>query len=222
MVDFKKAFNFVNHSILFYKIIKSGLNGCCVKLLQDMYSKLKCKVKVNIFLYKWIKDRSGTNQGGPLSPNMFRFMLADLINYLHLDCGIVLDDEVIAHILWADDLVLMSDTPGGLQRQLDGLFLFCSKYQLIVNELKTKIMIFWKPCSYDFMFNGTRLDIVDKYKYLGTIVNTVQNSRGNVFSKMAEYSVDKANEATFGLYRKCRSLGYLTPQIGTYMFNTYV
>ena len=49
----------------------------------------------------------GTHQGGPLSPNMFRYMPADLKKYLKLEHGIVLDDEVLVHIFWADEMVLM-------------------------------------------------------------------------------------------------------------------
>ena len=77
-VDFKKAFNFVNHKVLFYKLIKAGINGRILKLLRNMYGKLKARVKVNQCLYEWIIDKSGTNQGGPLSPNMFKYLLADL------------------------------------------------------------------------------------------------------------------------------------------------
>ena len=52
--------------------------------------------------------------------------LSDLSKYLNKEFGIVLDDESIAHKLWADDLVLIADRPTGLQRQLDGRFEFSS------------------------------------------------------------------------------------------------
>jgi len=108
-----------------------------------MYSKIKARIKVGNWLYCWLKDESGTNQGGPLSPNMFRELLCDMKTFLDEECGIVIDDEeILVHMLWADDLILMADSEIGLQRQLDGLYNFCSKYQLIVNTLKTKIMMF--------------------------------------------------------------------------------
>ena len=172
MVDLKKAFNFVSHSVLFYKILKSGLAGRCVRLLRDMYTKIQARVKVENLLYEWVKDLSGTNQGGPLSPNMFRFMLSDLSEYLDAMDGIVLADEVISHILWADDLVLMSDSQEGLQRQLNGLFKFCSRFQMVVNQTKTKVMVFGKGSknTNNFTFNGEQLEIVKEYKYLGVII----------------------------------------------------
>ena len=40
-----------------------------------------------------VRDECGTNQGSPVSPNMFRLMLADLKLGLDSECGINLDDE---------------------------------------------------------------------------------------------------------------------------------
>ena len=45
MDNFSKAFNYVNRSILFYKLIKSGYKGKVLNLLQDMYSKIRCGIK---------------------------------------------------------------------------------------------------------------------------------------------------------------------------------
>ena len=81
-IDFKKAFNYVNHNILFYKLLKANLTGRFLNILKDMYSKTQATIKVNNLLYDIIKDKCGTNQGGPLSPNLFRFMLADLSDFL--------------------------------------------------------------------------------------------------------------------------------------------
>ena len=39
-VDFKKAFNFVHHDMLFYKLIKTGMTGRFINTLKDMYSKI--------------------------------------------------------------------------------------------------------------------------------------------------------------------------------------
>ena len=149
-------------------------------------------------------------------------MLADLKKYLHIAHGIVLDDEVLTHILWADDLVLLSSTAEGLQQQLNGLFTFCQKYQMIVNEMKTKVMIFGKPVTYVFKFNNTILDIVQDYKYLGVVLSSIKNCRGNIYKKMVDYTVDRSNRANFMLYRKTKSIGHLPCQIGSYMFNTHV
>ena len=222
-IDFKKAFNFVNHTILFYKLAKAGITGRALNLLRDMYSKIKAIVKVKNRLFEWIKDYCGTNQGGPLSPNMFRFILTDLREFLDIEFGIVLEEETIAHLLWADDLVLMSDSQVGLQTQLNNLFKFCSKFQMIVNETKTKIMVYG---NYDedttFTFNDKTLEIVDEYKYLGVVLNSCRNIRGNIFKKMIPYITEKGRKATFATVKKCRSLGFLSPKVALQLFDSNV
>ena len=52
MVDFKKAFNFVNRTILFYKLIKTGVQGKVihVNVPRNMYSKIKARIIVESFL----------------------------------------------------------------------------------------------------------------------------------------------------------------------------
>ena len=223
-VDFKKAFNYVNHKMLFYKLIKQGIRGRFLNILKSMYNKLKAVLKINQSLYDWILDKCGTNQGGPLSPNMFRYMLSDLRNFLEETFGIVIsDEEILIHILWADDLILMSDTMEGLQKQLDGLFKFCSQFQMIVNELKTKVMIFGKQTGNPrFKFNNKYLDIVKQYKYLGCIFSESKIITGNIFRDMPEYVSEKGMKASFATLKKYSSLGRPTPKVSLHLFDTFV
>ena len=222
-VDFKKAFNYVNHNILFYKLIKNGLKGRFINVLKNMYSKAGAFIKVNNKVYQWIRDTCGTNQGGPLSPNMFRYMLKDLKMYLKDKHGIILDDQVLVHILWADDLVLFAESSEGLQEQLNGLYRFCSKFQMIVNEIKTKVMIYGtndNNCS--FKFNNKTLQIVEEFKYLGVIFNSTRTLKGNIFKQMWPYVSDKATKCSFSISRKCACIGHLTPKIAFQLFDSYV
>ena len=223
-VDFKKAFNYINHVILIYKLIKLGMSGRFVNIIKSMYSKIKGIIKVNNRLYNTIDDTCGSNQGGPLSPNMFRYMLSDLREYLDITCGINLDGTMLVHLLWADDLVLMSPTAEGLQKQLNGLQCFTSKFQMIVNEVKTKVVIFGnlKTEMPVFTFNQKKLEIVDDYKYLGVTINSVKTSRGNLFKTMVDYICDKSSKAIFHVYNKCKPVGRATPSLSIKMYDSYV
>ena len=221
-VDFKKAFNYVNHNVLIYKLLKHGMSGNFVNLIRDMYTKLKGTVKVNNMLYDTILDSCGTNQCGPLSPSMFRFMLGDLKHYLHSKHGIVIGNHVLVHLLWADDMVLFADSPSGLQEQLDGLFKFCSRFQMIVNELKTKVMIFGNEKDrLQFNFNNKCLEIVSEYQYLGVIINSVKTLRGNLFKEMYTYVSDKAKRSCFSNFNKCKDIGQITPKTLCHLFDVY-
>jgi hypothetical protein len=223
-VDFRKAFNYINRKILFYKIIKSGKLGRTINLLRNMFNKTRARVKINGSFYDWITDLCGTNQGGPVSPNMFRVMLSDLKEFFHAKHGIVISEiEILTHILWADDLVITCECEQGLQEQLNGLSLFCSKFQMIVNEDKTKVVIFGQRTGNEkFSFNGKTIDIVEKYKYLGSIFNTIFRSSGNPCREMPTYLAEKALKASFATLKKVSSAGFITPQIGLHLFDTCV
>ena len=90
-------------------------------------------------------------------------------------------------LLWADDLILLSDSVSGLQKQLNGLFRFCSDNMMIVNEMKTKVMVYGPDNrNVVFKFNGKTLDIVDQYKYLGNITKSIKNMEwGYVWRKLS-------------------------------------
>ena len=45
-------------------------------------------------------------------------------------------------LMYADDLILMSESAAGLQKQLDALASFCEERQLTVNLNKTEVVVF--------------------------------------------------------------------------------
>ena len=116
-VDFSKAFDIINRNILFYKLKSNGWNGRVIDTLWSLYTKNHFRVKRNNGeLSPVIPNQSGVNQGGISSGLLFRRYMADLGNYSNSECGIVISDEILVHLLWADDLVLFSDTKQGLQK----------------------------------------------------------------------------------------------------------
>ena len=136
---------------------------------------------------------SDVNQGAILSPFLFTSFLADMVEYLDKKVGIQLDDDTtLTHLLWADDLILFS-TPEGLQCQIDKLFTYCCRWQLIVNTAKTKIMCFNRPTRRKeqhtvFYFNDEEIEIVPKYKYVGCVFSSAEN----VFNNHVKYTLEKA------------------------------
>lgn len=76
--------------------------------------------------------------------------------------------------MYADDLILLSETKEGLQKSLNALAKFCKDWGLDVNISKTKVMIFNKSGknlnhNHNFTFNDCDLEVVNRYRYLGII-----------------------------------------------------
>jgi hypothetical protein len=107
----------------------------------------------------------GVKQGCPLSPLLFGLYLDGLEK--HLDA---LDgdnpphsvDIVVKLLLYADDLALMSETPQGLQKQIDVLSEFYVERQLVINVSETKVVVFEK-CR----------NVTPKFTYKGTTIERV-------------------------------------------------
>ena len=73
-------------------------------------------------------------------------------------------------LLYADDLILMSESAAGLQKQLNALASFCqSQRQLTVNLSKTKVVIFEAQHGTvpDFVLNGA---VVERWTATSTWV----------------------------------------------------
>ena len=116
----------------------------------------------------------GVKQGCPLSPTLFGIYIDELETFLHEHTqetdGCLLHHVLISILLFADDVVLLSSSPKGLQRQLDALALFCDLRKLTVNLSKTKVMIFngvKKTSHFRFLFKGEEVEITSTYTYLG-------------------------------------------------------
>ena len=80
-----------------------------------------------------LKNKMGVNPGGVLSGLLFRKNLCDLGNYLKCEVGICIDQNILVHFLWTDNLTVISNTVAGLKK-IDGLFKFGSENQMGINQ----------------------------------------------------------------------------------------
>ena len=77
---------------------------------------------------------------------MFLWFVEDLEIYLQTrpDSGLCINDINIMLFMFADDMVIIGDSPEELQAILNTLHDYCSKWGLEVNTVKTKIVVFHK------------------------------------------------------------------------------
>ena len=222
-IDFSRAFDLMSRHILFYKLIKSGLHGRVINTLRSLYNKTCFRVKHGGYASESIHQVVGVNQGGNASPIIFRKYMSDMRDYLDENTGVVLShDEILLHLLWADDLILTSTSIRDAQSQLDGLSKFCSKNKSIVNAIKSKCMIFGQMESAELYFNGDALERVNEYKYVGNIVRSVTRAHCDVFAANYEYLYDKAKRSIFSMKKKTKTMGPLSPKISVYLFDSLI
>ena len=102
----------------------------------------------------------------------------------------------MSSIVYADDLVLISESAIGLQNSLNILSCYCDKWNLTVNLDKAKSMIFNKAgrklTRESFLYKNNRIDLGVKYKYLGIIFKT-----SGIFTNAVELLCKKATKSLF-------------------------
>ena len=82
------------------------------------YQNSKTKIKLLNKLSQAMDVTTGTEQGHPLSPELFKCFLGDLSHQLDEALGVKapsLDGKRITHLLWVDDLVLTALDKQSLQ-----------------------------------------------------------------------------------------------------------
>ncbi|NRB81826.1 MAG: endonuclease/exonuclease/phosphatase family protein [Saccharospirillaceae bacterium] len=166
-VDFKKAFDSVCREALFYKLAMSNIRGKFYNVLRHMYSHSTGQIKLSNHVSNTFSVSNGTEQGHPLSPDLFKLYLHDLSPLLEFDDCPELLDKIISHLLWADDLIILALNEETLQNQLTALNNFCTKWGLSINVSKTKLMVFNETTKNSNVNAGNSNSNVENFFYIG-------------------------------------------------------
>ena len=200
-IDFRKAFDTVCHDGLLLKLQRAGINGKIYDLIKSMYQNPTSKVKCKNTLTDAIEIKQGVHQGNVLSPLLFNIFINDIGNSLLLHDAPIVHDSKVNHLLYADDLVLLSTTEEGLQRNIDKVHEYCKQWGLVINTDKSKVMAFSKERitginknKFRFAIGNDDIEYVSQYKYLGVIFTS------NAKFSVAENTLSmKASRALFSI-----------------------
>ena len=218
-VDFTKAFDYINRNALYYKLHKQQMGLKMLKIIVSMFEKAQAKVHQMGNLSAPIDSVFGVLQGGILSPKLFNEFLSDIPKYLKAADGLEIAGTIFTHLLYADDIVLISESAKGLQNSIDSLHSFCAKWHLIVNTAKTKVMQIGPKNATNFLYNNQNIENVETFKYLGHTIT----SHKHIHKKMPEYIATQSQKALFALYGRMKpSMGHLPPPLAIKMFDSYV
>ena len=168
-------------------------------MLQALYDKHEVYVRVSDGLLQPIQTTIGLKQGCGISPLLFNLFIDKITTIFDKTCDPVsLGGEDLSCLLWADDLVLLSSSPEGLQNAISKTYHFYNDLGLQMNTKKTKVMIFnsrgIKITKYNFWVDSCPLEIVEEYQYLGIKFKP----SGSFAFAVGELS-DKANRAWFAI-----------------------
>lgn len=197
-IDPKGAFNTVHHSLLWQRLSQLGISSKIINILRSFYDIARVSIKAGTNTTPEVKVTRGVLQGEVLSGLLFILFIGDLGDFLRdRGCrGLSIDSKTeVLSLDYADDIVLVADTPTEFRKLLDALELYFNQKQLIVNVEKTKIVIFKKnksvkPSFKSFKFVEQKIDVVDKFTYLGLPLTSTFS-----FKETVDYFISSANTA---------------------------
>jgi len=173
-VDFRAAFDSIDRRTLNYKFSNIGISTAFLNVLQSLYTDNLATVWDREHLSEWLTTKAGVKQGCLLSPLLFSLFLNDITDCL--PCGIQICGCSIKALLYADDIVILAESPVELQTMINALHKCCLLWGLLVNTEKSKVLIFkrhWRRLDQNEKWNlgPIQLEIVKSYKYLGVWIH---------------------------------------------------
>lgn len=172
-VDFSCAFYLLPRNSLFYKLSCFGLSSKVIRVLQKLYENTSSRVWDNKSLSDDFLVNIGVKQYCLLSPLLFSLYLNDLHEVL--PGGVSVAGTIVKILMYADDLVFLSDCPTKLQCMIDHLHSYCTVWGLKINLNKSKIVVFREgskiSSNMKWNYGENPIEVLNEYKYLGIILN---------------------------------------------------
>ena len=189
-LDLSKAFDTVNHIILFDKLEHYGIRGLALDWIRSYFSNRKQYVEYNGHRSLRNEISCGVPQGSILGPLFFLLYINDINNASNLLNLILFADDTNV-FMSHKDLNYLSDM---LNLEMDKLSIWFKANKLSLNLKKTKFMVF-KPrqkrsiCNIQISIDNQNIVEVKETNFLGVILDENLNWKSeisHVASKVAK------------------------------------
>ena len=164
-IDYTKAFDSVPRDILLGKLIRTGVRGHMLQIIRSILQDNYIQVDDANQLSDYITQNIGLLQGDSLSPYLFILTTSDLPAVVLEHCP---DVQII---MYADDVVLWSESCQQVQDAVDCLVEWSDANRLSINAAKTKAIKFRRggrlARSDALSVSGKSIEFVNHFPYLG-------------------------------------------------------
>ena len=146
--------------------------------------------------------------------------MPDLFKENHLDPTVLLDGAPIGSLLWADDLVILSNTEQWLNFSLAKLEKYCEKNLSTLNIDKTKYMVFNKrgrTFKKNIIHRNKSIEYVRNFTHLSFCLDVSGNVKEGLFDLRK-----RAQKAYYKLKHHLGDMFYQNPKLSLKLFDSLV
>ena len=217
-LDASKAFDLVDHGILFQKLIDRGLPLAIIRFLSSWYSSQMMRVRWDKSLSNSFSVSNGVRQGGVLSPILFSVYLDGLLQKLaDSGAGCHWGHLFAGAVCYADDIVLLAPCPSALRILLNICSTYASTHGLRFNTEKTQLICFHlrqsHPVIPTVVFNNVVLQYSNEVTHLGHILTPDLDDKNDIIRAVKDLN-RKAN-SLFCIFR------VVDPFVKCFLFKSY-
>jgi hypothetical protein len=219
-IDVKKAFDRVFRA---ERIADEGVKGKMWRVLRSIYETVESCVRINGNLTDWFPVDTGVRQGCVLSPLLYALFINGLVKEINaLNLGIEIEEggKQVSALLYADDIVLMSDDRYALQQMLDTVSNYAKKWRFELNPKKSEVVVFgqkYAPRHINWRLGQYVIKQVTQYKYLGIELTRTLNWNPYLKRVLAKAKRNMTQSMAMGI-----SGGFMTPRLANIFWTSLV
>lgn len=141
-LDVRKAFDTVWHEGLLVKMHQKGIQGPIWHIINKWYTTCTSSLLWNGKQSKQFPIQQGVRQGGVLSPFLYCIFVDELLDILsESGIGVTINGLYCGAPMYADDLALVASSPEELQKMLDIVSNYASRWKYSLNADKSVVMV---------------------------------------------------------------------------------
>jgi len=216
-IDLTKAFNMVCRSEL-YNILKlSGWHVTLLSVLVAFHENMKARVQFDGSMSKTFPNCRGVKQGCVLAPTLYGICFSSSCTYAFPEeVGIMLHTRstgglfnlsrlcaktkrvLIRELLYAYDVALVAHFEMHLQNLCEYFAKAFSNFSMTINLTKTSVISLGTPIPPRILISGSHLNVVEKFSYLGSVVNSSKNLDDEINQRNGKASTNFGRLLRFG------------------------
>ena len=198
-LDLKAAFDKVPRKVMWETLRKKNVQTKLIRAIKSTFDNVIGCVRMSAQCSNDFKMDMGIKQGDSLSPLLFIAVMDEILK----SCKAETPKAVIGHLnlqrvtiqalLFADDVVLISDSEQGLQKAVNEWTKQIKNRGMEMNANKSKVMkISKRGGELSIKSGNVQLEQVEDFEYLGTIINQTGSMENEIRNR-----VRKGNQAYY-------------------------